>query len=270
MKMVAAARLRKAQGRILAARPFAQKMEVMIADLLQRAGLEGRHAIFEKRESPKRVLLLVTSDRGLCGAFNTSLIRETLKYLREHGTPNVRLFVIGRKGRDYFRRYGVNIVKDYAGLNDPSFARAEVLYADLMDAYNAEPVAAVDLLYNEFKSIIQQRIVVKTLLPLTPEAFAAVEHDDPKAREIWPDYMYEPEKRELLRALIPRFLKAQVFRVLLESSAAELGARMSAMENATKNASELVDSLTLHMNRTRQSSITKEILEVVSGAEALK
>jgi F-type H+-transporting ATPase subunit gamma len=265
MKMVAAARLRKAQQRIIAARPFAQKMEDLMTDLLLRIeGEELSHPLFKKREGPKRALLLVTSDKGLCGAFNTNLIRECLKYIRSHGAQNVELFVVGRKGRDYFRRLGHSINKEYTNIfNSLGFHHAEIVTGDLVNAYLAEnsTLSGIDLLYNEFKSVVQQKVVVKPLLPLVAQ------HPETQPST---DFIYEPAKEQLIEGLISRFLKAQVFRVLLESAASELGARMSAMENATKNASELLDSMTLTLNRTRQASITKEILEVVSGAEALK
>jgi F-type H+-transporting ATPase subunit gamma len=263
MKMVAAARLRRAQARILSARPFAIKMEELMTDLLIKIGSDQEHPLFKHREGRRRALLLVTSDRGLCGAFNTNLIRETLKYVTKHGAENVDLFVVGRKGRDYFRRMGAQISKDYINIgNAVSFAQAELIMADLLTGYERNPWVVVDLLYNEFKSVIQQKMVVKTLLPLTP-----IEQVQTRS---WPDFLYEPAKEELLESVIMRFLKSQLFRVLLESSASELGARMAAMDNATRNAKELLNSLTLTMNRTRQASITKEILEVVSGAEALK
>ena len=250
MKMVAAARLRRAQARILSARPFAQKMEELMTDLLIKIGSHQAHPLFNRREGQRRALLLVTADRGLCGAFNTNLMRETVKYLAKYGSQNVDLFIVGRKGRDYFRRLGSVISKDYIGLsNQLNFAQAELILSDLLGGYEKQPWVAVDLLYNEFKSVIQQKMVVKTLLPLTP--IAGVE-----CRE-WPDFIYEPAKEEILASIIQRYLKSQVFRVLLESAASELGARMSAMDNATRNAKELLSSLTLTMNRTRQSSITK-------------
>lgn len=280
MKMVAAARLRKAQNRIIAARPFAQKMEELVSDLLERIDGEENHPLFKKREGSKRLLLLATSDKGLCGAFNTNLIRETLKYVRQCGSENVQLFIVGRKGRDYFRRLGFPVAKEYVNImNDLGFKHAEMITADLLEAYGVRPhdvegkgsdpkpgeaPVAVDLLYNEFKSVVQQKVVVKPLLPLAPIHAQA---EDVKAKT---DFICEPAKENLLEGLLPRFLKAQVFRALLESVASELGARMSAMENATQNASELIGSLTLHLNRSRQAAITKEILEVVSGAEALK
>jgi len=199
----------------------------------------------------------------LCGAFNTNLIREALKYLQKYGSGNVDLYIVGRKGRDYFRRMGAGVAKDWINIaGNLSFVHAEVVTRDLLAAYAKGELVAVDLLYNEFKSVILQRLIVKTLLPLTPFP------DEP--HPAWPNFIYEPVKEILLEAVIQRYLKAQVFRILLESAAAELGARMAAMDNATRNARELLSSLTLTMNRTRQSSITKEILEVVSGAEALK
>lgn len=293
MKMVAAARLRKAQARILAARPFAQKMEELMTDLLIKVSGEENHPLFTRRGGGRRVLLLVTADKGLCGAFNTNLIRETTKYLTKYGVQNVELYVVGRKGRDFFRRMGSHIGKEYLNIfNNLNFAHAELITQDLFNAFvpsaslshpsagredemrlprppqagegggEGKGIVAVDMLYNEFKSVIQQRLMVKTLLPLTPI-------DGVEGRE-FPDFIYEPGKEALLEAIIQRFLKSQVFRVLLESGAAELGARMAAMDNATRNAKELMGSLTLSMNRTRQASITNEILEVVSGAEALK
>jgi F-type H+-transporting ATPase subunit gamma len=263
MKMVAAARLRKAQSRILSARPFAQKMEELMTDLLMKVEGEESLPLFAKRQGEKRILLLVTADKGLCGAFNTNLIREATRYLTKYGAHNVTMYVVGRKGRDFFRRTGSHIEKEYLGIfNNLNFAQAELITQDLVLAFQASSVVAVDMLYNEFKSVIQQRLMIKTLLPLTP-----IEGVETKE---YPDFIYEPSKEQLLDSVIHRFLKSQVFRVLLESNAAELGARMSSMDNATRNAKELMESLTLSMNRTRQASITNEILEVVSGAEALK
>jgi len=265
MKMVAAARLRKAQMRITTARPFAQKIDELMTDLLTKIEQDDTHPLFLKRTSTKKLLVIVTSDKGLCGAFNTTLFRKALLYFKEHGgMANVDIVVIGRKGRDYFKRLSVTLVKDYVNvLNNVTFVQADVITQDLVQIYLENPqYQTVDLLYNEFKSVIRQTIVLRTLLPLTPVQTTSTAQKT--------DFIYEPEKKQLLVALISRHLKAQVYRVLLESAAAELGARMSAMSNATTNASELLNLLTLKMNRTRQASITNEILEVVSGAEALK
>ncbi len=266
MKMVSAARLRKAQNRIFAARPFAQKMEELMCDMLRRLGPEKPHPLAIPRDSAKRALLLVTTDKGLCGAFNTNLIREAVRYIRKHQSENVQLYIVGRKGRDYFKRMGVFICKEYTNIfNALGFHHAEIITADLVGAYAKENLVAIDLLYNEFKTVMQQRVVTKPLLPLTPGPEEAKKSPSEPV-----DFIYEPAKEQLIEGLVARFLKAQIFRVLLESNAAELGARMTAMESATKNASDLLNSLTLTLNRTRQASITKEILEVVSGAEALK
>ncbi len=263
MKMVAAARLRRAQARILAARPFAQRIEEMMNDVARSIGLDNPHPLLLPRSGPRRALLLVTSDKGLCGAFNSNLIREALRYIQRYGSSNVDLFVVGRKGRDYFRRVGVVVLKEYLNLfNRISFAQAEVIVSDIVSAYEAQPYSAVDVLYNEFKSVIQQRVIVKQLLPMAPTA------PDDKIEKV--DYIYEPSAQSLIHSLVTRVLKAQLYRILLESAAAELGAKMASMENASRNAAELINSLTLTMNRTRQAAITKEILEVVSGAEALK
>ena len=263
MKMVAAARLRKAQLAIVNARPFAQKMEEMIAE--SAASIEDTEELpfFTRVLGKKRLLFIVTSDKGLAGAFNTNLIREALRYVRQYGEQNVDLVIVGRKGRDFFKRTTFSLQKEYIGvLGQVRFAQAEVITVDLLDAYATKAYAAVDVLYNEFKSVMQQKVIVKPLLPVLP----------PQARQKlrYPEYIYDPDKLSVLKALWVRYLKAQVYRILLESSAGELGARMSAMENATQNASELLSSLTLLMNRTRQAVITNEILEVVSGAEALK
>jgi F-type H+-transporting ATPase subunit gamma len=263
MKMVAAARLRRSQTRIINARPFAQKMEDLVANLVQANEAGDTHKLLAPRTGATRVLLALTSDKGLCGAFNTNLLREALRYLRRHKSENVRLFVVGRKGRDYFKRIGVPVEKEYVNIPNVSFVHAELITSDLLHAYESLNVGAVDLLYNEFKSVIFQKVMVKQLLPVPPAEITG-------KKGALPDFIFEPSKEHLLEGLIGRFLRAQVFRVLLESTAAELGARMAAMDNATRNAKELIGSLTLQLNRTRQASITKEILEVVSGAEALK
>ncbi len=263
MKMVAAARLRKAQQRIISARPFAIKMEETMRDLLGRVSGEEDHPLFMKRDGLKRLLILATSDKGLCGAYNTNLIREALKYLRQHGPQNVMLIIVGRKGRDYFRRIHSSVLKEYVQIfQNLSFAQAELITQDVLEAYRNASWTAVDMMYSEFKSVVSQRVVLKPLLPLIP-----VTSPENGSRF---DFIYEPKKEDLLQAIVLRFLRSQVYRMLLEGAASELGARMSAMDNATRNASELLDSLKLQMNRTRQASITKEILEIVSGAEALK
>lgn len=266
MKMVAAARLNRAQNRILSARPFADKMEGLLHELAHIAQTEsdggGTHSAFFKRRETARIdLVLVTADRGLCGAFNASLIRRAVRFLRDHERDDVRLWLVGKKGRDFFRRLSVKREKEYVGFFQRlTYGDAEILGDDLIETFLSTDTSSVVILYNEFKSRIQQRLVIRDLLPI-PRI------DDVKARR---DFLYEPSREEILEGLLPRYLKAQIYRILLESQAAELAARMTAMDSATNNASDLIYSLTLNMNKVRQAGITKEISEIVGGAEALQ
>ena len=273
MKMVAAARMRRAQSSILSARPFAVKMEDMIRDLalveIAAAKQEGReaqlHPFFQAREGRKVGLVLVTADKGLCGAFNGNLLRFTAGWLREHRDDEVTVFAVGRKGRDFLRRVKtLTLASQMAGVFPKiNFAHAELLGKEIIDAYVEKGLSRVVVVYNEFKSVVVQRIVVKDLLPLPMPAA------DPTRVPISEQFLFEPDQEGLLRALLPRYLKAQLYRILLESQAAELAARMNAMDAASKNAGELIGAMTLSMNRTRQAMITKEIAELVGGAEAL-
>lgn len=266
MKLVAAARLNKAQERILAARPFAVKMETLLQELayLIRHNNENKaatHPFLEKRESNRIDLVLVTADRGLCGGFNANLIRKAIQFLREHHDHDVRLWLVGRKGRDYFRRVNVKVEKDYINIFQKlSYKQAEILGEDIMKSYTESGSREVVILYNEFKSRIQQILRVRRLLPIEP-----IVEVQPKL-----DFIYEPNQSEILKELLPRHFKAQIYRILLESQSAELAARMAAMESATNNAKDLIYSLTLTMNKVRQAIITKELSEIVSGAEALQ
>lgn len=273
MKMVAAARLRRGQARILGARPFANKMAGMLADVLwQVADVNGdgvltadelKHPLLKGAPAGPRGVLLISADRGLCGAFNTNLIKKTLEFLRNNDGREVRLFCVGRKGRDYFRRAGLALGGEYVGVfSQLGYATAEVIGQDLIKFFTEGGAADVTLLYTEFKSAIQQNVVVSPLLPLAPPA-------RPVATRWEAPFIYEPERSRLLESLFPRVLKAQIFRALLESYASEMGARMTAMENASKNAKELIAGLTLTANKIRQAAITKEISELVGGAEAL-
>jgi F-type H+-transporting ATPase subunit gamma len=274
MKMVAAARLRRAQSRILGARPFAKDMERLLADILGRldadhngtlASPEFTHPLLRRRASGTRGVLLVTADRGLCGSFNTNLIKKTLEFIRDNEGRKIVLFCVGRKGRDFFRRLNLPSGGEYVGIfNALSYAQAEVIGKDVMEFFLNNDVQDVTIIFNEFKSVIQQRLVQETLLPLTPPSTTT-----PVAHDAAFDFIYEPGKEKLLDALFPRYLKAQIFRALLESFAAEMGARMSAMENASRNAREMIEVLTLTANKIRQAAITKEISELVGGAEAL-
>jgi F-type H+-transporting ATPase subunit gamma len=267
MKLVAAARLNKAQERILMARPFANKMENLLHELayLSKQKIEAEaqppHPFMVPREGNRIDLVVVTADRGLCGGFNANLIRKAIHFLRDHKDNEVRLWVIGKKGRDYFRRFHMKIEKEYVGFFQRlGFEQAEILAKDMTETFLSTPTREVVILYNAFKSRLQSEIVLKTLLPI------------PDVLETKPtqDFLYEPSKEQLVDELMPRYLSAQLFRILLESQSAELAARMAAMDNATNNASDLIFSLTLTMNKVRQAQITKELSEIVSGAEALQ
>jgi F-type H+-transporting ATPase subunit gamma len=258
MKLVAAARLTKAQERIVSARPFANKLETLLHALAQ---LKAEHPFFKKRESNRLDLVLITADRGLCGGFNANLIRKTLHFLKDNEARDIHFWIVGRKGRDFFRRFSKKFEKEYIGIfQNLSFKQADLLGDDIMSAFLNSDSSEVIFIYNEFKSRIQQKLTVKTLLPIAP------------FEEVQPaqDFIYEPSKEEILTGLLPRYIKAQIYRILLESQAAELAARMSAMESATNNARDLIYSLTLTMNKVRQAAITKEISEIVGGAEALQ
>jgi F-type H+-transporting ATPase subunit gamma len=264
MKLVAAARLNRAQERIVSARPFAEKLDALLgqlAYLARRQNADLAHPLLARFESNRIDLVLVTADRGLCGGFNANLLRRTMQFLRENKDRDVRLWLVGRKGRDFFRRFYGKIEKEYIGIFQRlGYAQAEVIGQDLIQSYLKGETSAVHVLYNEFKSRIQQKLTVRELLPIA---------DVPETAPTF-DFIYEPSRDSLLEELLPRFVKSQVYRILLESQAAELAARMSAMESATNNARDLIHSLTLTMNKVRQAGITKEISEIVGGAEALQ
>ena len=275
MKMVAAARMRRSQGAILSARPFAVKMEGLIRDLdaVHRAraavesGPESVRDFFESPADGPAGLILITGDKGLCGAFNTTLLRAALDWFRSQKGRKTYLAVVGRKGRDFARRLrgaDCEIATELVGIFPKvGFHHAEMLGKALIDTYLGQGVARWDVIYNEFKSVAQQRLVRATLLPVAQfEASSA-------AGDQAPDYSFEPDYAQLLQALLPRHIKAQLYRMLLESQAAELSARMNAMDAASKNAAELRESLNVAANRQRQGMITKEIAELVGGAEAL-
>ncbi len=262
MKVVAASRLRRAQERIFSARPYARQMMALLQSVAARLE-QQQHPLLARRPQRKVLLVLVTADRGLCGAFNANLIRAAQGYLEEHGRENVSLVAVGRKGRDFFRRRQVEIVSEQVNIfRNLEFAHAETLARELIDLYTQESVDAVDFLYNEFKSVMSQNVKVERYLPIEP--IVAPEG------ECLVDYIYEQPPAEILRTLLPRYVEVQVFRALLESQAAEYAARMTAMDSATNNADELMETLRLRLNRLRQAAITKEIIEVVSGAQALE
>jgi F-type H+-transporting ATPase subunit gamma len=268
MKLVSAAKLRGAQDAITAARPYANALVEVMSQVALRAGVEA-HTLLERRE-PKRITLIpVTSDRGLAGGFNANIIRAVQRFINEHPEAEVTLEIVGKKGRDYFRRRKVTVKHELAGASGPTAAElAREVASVAVDAFVNSQTDAVFLVYNEFKSAVQQRVVIEPLLPVTTAQVGAAAPPATDAAVI--DFAYEPSKKELLDVLIPQFVESQVHRALLESVASEFGARMTAMENATNNAKEMIADLTLKYNRVRQAAITKELMEIVSGAEALK
>ena len=260
MKMVAAARLRRAQDRIFNARPYANEMMTLLSSVAGRT-TDRSHPLLAVRPIRRQLLVLVTADRGLCGAFNTNLVRATLAYMEEHGDREISMMVVGRKGRDYFIRRPVNIIGEHVNIfGRLQFSQVQPIAQRIIELYTKEEVDAVDFIYNEFKSIMTQRVVVERYLPIKPI--------QPAAGESLVDYIYEQPAQEIFNALLPRYVEIEVYRALLESQAAELAARMTAMEAATNNAAKMIESLTLYMNRVRQAAITREIIEVVSGAAA--
>ncbi len=269
MKMVAAARLRRAQEGILSARPYAREMKRLIAHLV--AELDPLlHPLLQTRDVKNVLLVVVTADRGLCGAFNTNVIKTAANHIRQQNPElqTVRVVTIGRKGSDYFGKRDYQIHSRHVGIFQTlDFGKARGIMADLMSGYLKGEFDRVEVIYNEFKNVLQQRIVIEQLLPIPPEELKV--EDTRKARS-HVDYIYEPSIKEIIDALLPKHLNFQIWRILLESNAAALGAQMSAMDNATENAKELITDLTLSYNKARQASITKELLEIVAGAEALK
>ncbi len=269
MKMVAAAKLKRSQDRILAARPYAHKMRGVLSNLSQRVN-RSSHPLLQKREGKKVEVLIVTSDRGLCGGFNGNIARKGSEFVRQceaHGLQ-VNLSIIGRKGRDYFRRRSWPIRQEWNGIFDKlSFEHAIDIGSDLTDNFVKGTFDELYVVYNEFKSAIQQRVIVEKLFPVDAVSeFGVAQADNAESG----GYLYEPDEAELLSVLVPKHFQIQTYRILLESAAAEHGARMAAMDGATRNAGQLIKKVTLYYNKTRQAAITKELMDIVGGAEALK
>ncbi len=259
MKMVAAAKLRRAQDRIFAARPYAAALREVLSSVATRVEELG-HPLLGAREEHNVLLLAVTADKGLCGAFNSNVIRAAMNAINEHNWSAVQLLPIGRKANDYFRRRTIPIRREATHVFQAlTLQTAQEIARTLIQDFVTEKVDAVYVAYNEYKSIISQRVRLDRLLPIE-RAW------DEVGTEV--DYLYEPSPAEILSELLPKHIEFQLYRILLESAAAEQGARMTAMEAATKNASDMISHLTLTYNRIRQASITKEIIEIVSGAAA--
>jgi F-type H+-transporting ATPase subunit gamma len=270
MKMVAASKLRRAQERILHARPYALQMQRVLSSLASRVNTEA-HPLLDDRRVPKAggraLLFVISADRGLCGSFNTNVIKAAATFITEKPAREVVLGLVGRRGRDYFARRGFEVKFELINLfANLRFDSAKEISEAAIDAFVGGDVDNVWLAYNEFKSVLQQRVVVDQLLPIPRGAFA--EAQGPGAGPAV-EYKYEPDPDALFKYLIPGHVEVQVYRALLESAAAEHAARMTAMDAATRNSAEMIDQLTLYMNKVRQAAITREIIEVVSGAQAL-
>jgi len=258
MKMVSASKLRRAQEAMFAARPYARKMIDVLGNMASRA-TPSVHPLLREGEGNRVALIVVAADKGLCGGFNANIIRAATQFLSTRAVEDVELFVVGRKARDYFRRRPFKIRDEHVGVFQPlKYQTAQEIARRAMAAFTSEEVDHVHLVYNEFKSVIQQRVVTDPLLPV-PRSLA-----DPKEPLL--DYLYEPDPAEIFREVLPKYVEIRIWHAMLESAAAEHGARMTAMDAATKNAGEAIDRLTLYMNKVRQAAITKEIIEVVSGA----
>jgi len=265
MKMVSAAKLRRAQDGINAARPYARKMREVVTAVAGRAGADA-HPLLTSREAKKLALLVVTSDRGLCGSFNSGLTRAVYRFLNEHRGEyeEITLFVVGRKGRDFFRRREIPIRKELLGvLGSVSRHHAETIANDLVGGFLSGEFDEVQIAFNEFRSAISQVVRFEKMFPIALETSEKSAVDEV-------DYLYEPSREVILATLLPKYVETMIFRVLLESVAGEHGARMTAMDSATNNSVDMIARLTLQMNRARQATITTELTEIVSGAEALK
>ena len=268
MKMVSTAKLKRAQDRVINARPFAQKMRQMLSDLAAQTGEDFHHPLLDARGDRRYRVFLITADKGLCGAFNANLIKATQAFLNEHADKEIELVTIGRKGRDFFRRRR-ELAAEFVGLTAKGnvfFEEAVQVARDrLIDRFtNDEGLDKVFVIFSEFKSILSQRVVIERLLPLVQET----DEGKPIAPATPQDYIFEQPPAEIFGRLLPSMIETQIYRMLLESIASEQGARMTAMDAASNNAGELISTLTLNMNRIRQAAITREIIEIVSGAAA--
>jgi F-type H+-transporting ATPase subunit gamma len=261
MKMISAAKLRRAQDRALASRPYAHLLQEILANVAEAARqnpYEGGHPLLAERPEDRILLVVVTADRGLAGGFNSNLLRLVQRFVNEHRDKELSFELLGRKGRDYFRRRGANISGEHLDLfRNVRYEDAEKIADSIVERFSKAEIDAVYLFVNEFKSVAAPNVTYRRLLPIeVPKSSAPA------------DYIFEQKPEELLGSLLPRYVRVQLYRALLESAAAEHAARMTAMDAATENATEMIDNLTLYMNRVRQASITREIIEIVSGAAA--
>ena len=286
MKFISAAKLRRAQEGVFAARPYAGEILRVMRSAAARME-SAAHPLLERRPEEKILVVVLTGDRSLAGAFNTNVIRRTIQFVRENSSKQLRMLAVGKKGRDQVRKRGWSIVGEYLNVSSRvDFGTAKEIAGKIAELYSSREVDAVYAVYNEFKNVMVQKLRVAKLLPIdpgildeqaaqtlaTPPAGGAGHEESlphelsASGKEQLVDYIYEEPVAEIFSGLVPRYLEAEVFRILLESAAAEHAARMTAMDSATRNASDLIDSLTLQMNKIRQAGITKELIEIVSGA----
>lgn len=268
MKMVSSSKLRRAQERILRSRPYAQQMLRVFNHLANRVDASAHPLLNDDPESGRTLLIVISADRGLCGSFNTNIVKSALQFTIEHPKTDtgaeVALALVGRKGRDFFMRRGFDVKYEEVGLfQNVKWSNAQAIAQTAIKEFLGPDISSVYLVYNEFRSVISQRVVIEKLLPI-PKL-----EDDKSDAINAADYLFEPNPEELLNTLLPLHVAVQINRALLESSAAEHAARMQSMDSATRNAKEMVDRLTLYMNKVRQAAITREIIEVVSGAQSV-
>jgi len=265
MKMVSAAKLRRAQDAIVSARPYAEKMLEVLSSLALREDTEA-HPLLQQRGKGRALVVLMTADRGLCGGFNANISKSVERFIRQNpeGFSDIDIMIIGRKGKDYLKtRKGMNIVKVHENITGSiSYSTASLLGQDIVSEYCEGKYDAVYLAYNAFRSAISQDPLIEKLLPIVPLDVEEGTHV--------PQYLYEPNRGDVLEQILPKHIEVQIFRGLLESVASEHGARMSAMDSASRNAKDMISKLTLQYNRARQAAITKELMEIISGAESIK
>jgi F-type H+-transporting ATPase subunit gamma len=269
MKMVAAAKLRRAQEKVVAARPYAQKMGEVLGSLSANVS-DFSHPLLDARGDERYLIVLVSADKGLCGGFNSNLMKAVQAFIKENSDKKIEMMPVGRKARDFFKRRNMDFREEYLGVTAKArveYAEAKEIADDVIAAFTEDKgIDKVFLVFNEFKTVLSQKVQIEQLLPITGPASAAETESAPQTQA---EYIYEQPPGEIFGKLLPKQVETQVYRALLESIASEQGARMTAMDSASKNAGELIGALTLNMNRIRQAAITKEIIEVVSGAAAL-
>lgn len=262
LKTVSAAKLRRAQERVLSARPYASQLKTMLGNLASHAD-NIEHPMLVARPENRILVVVVTADRGLCGAFNSNIIRTAQNLIYQRPSGAAAVLAAGRKGRDFFKRRGIPLAGEFINIfSTLGYEHAKPIARKIIDSYESAECDAVYLVYNEFKSVIQQRLAIEKLLPFDRGEFG-------KPGGALTEYIFEQSPHAIFERLLPRYVEVQIFRALLESAASEHGARMTAMDTATRNAGEMINALTLNMNRVRQAAITREIIEVVSGAGAL-